>query len=160
MEGSGITFTLSPFFKNFNKRLIKSPKLYFYDTGLALSLLGISSPSQVYSHYLKGGIFENLIIAELTKQSLHRARQLPLYFWRDSNGNEIDGLLHKDNSLDILEIKAGKTLNSDYFKGFAYFQKLIPEMLDRQFLVYGGRESQIRKGTKVYGWQELGKILS
>jgi predicted AAA+ superfamily ATPase len=158
LEGSYIVFTLAPYYRNFNKRLIKSPKLYFYDTGLAASLLDILEATQIQTHYLMGGLFENLILAELHKRAYHHAAQPNMYFWRDSNGNEMDCLISSGQFLDLVEIKAGRTVNAGYFKGFSYFQQFASEVIRHQYLIYGGKENQPRTDTQVLGWQHLDSI--
>ena len=137
----------------------KSPKLYFYDVGLAASLLGIKESEQIQSHYLKGGLFENLMIAELHKLIYHRGERPRLYFWRDSNGNEVDCLIDKGQQVDILEMKAGKTINRSFFKGLHTFQKFASGSIDRQYIVYGGMEHQRRTNVEVLGWKEIGKVI-
>lgn len=158
LEGSYILFTLAPYYRNFNKRLIKSPKLYFYDTGLAASLLDIQDDSQIHTHYLKGGLFENLIIAELVKKAYHKAGKPRLYFWRDSNGNEIDCLISKGQRVDLLEFKAGQTVNRSYFKGFTYFRNFAAEVIQKQYLIYGGKENQPGTETQVLSWRNLDRM--
>ena len=109
LESSFILFTIPPYYTNFNKRLIKRPKLYFYDTGLLCYLLGITSETELDTYYQRGNIFENLIIAELHKRLLHQGRQPAFHFFQDSNKNEIDILTEKAGQLYIAEIKATRT---------------------------------------------------
>lgn len=155
LEGSYIIFTLQPYYRNFNKRLIKSPKLYFYDTGLVASLLDIRQAYQIPLHYFKGNLFENLIIAELYKRYYHNFLSPSLYYWRDSNGNEVDGLIVKGQLMDIIEIKAGQTINKSYFRGFQYFQSFAKDVIDKQYLIYGGHEAYIRSGIQILNWADL-----
>ena len=109
LESSYILYRLQPYHRNFNKRLVKSPKLYFYDTGVACSLLGIRDESQVNLHYMKGALFENLIINEFIKRNFHRGENRQPYFWQDSHGKEIDCLLVDGERVTPVEIKSGQT---------------------------------------------------
>lgn len=157
LEASYILFKLPPYFKNFNKQVVKMPKIYFYDTGLLCHLLGIPQPQDILLHFARGGIFENFIISEAVKSFSHHGRKPDLYFWRDSRGHEVDLLLR--NGVDILpvEIKSGKTLNVDFFKGLKYWHKLTEHPLDQSYLFYGGEDSQKRQQGQVYAWKELVK---
>lgn len=117
LEASYIAYLLKPDHNNYAKRLVKSPKLYFYDTGLACSLLDIKSAEQVSTHFLRGGLFENLVVNEFIKDSLNKGEEPNLTFWRDSTGNEIDLLQTIAGKQNAYEIKSGATYTSDYFKG-------------------------------------------
>ncbi|HEY5123311.1 MAG TPA: ATP-binding protein, partial [Ignavibacteria bacterium] len=116
LEQSYIVYFLQPYYKNFNKRIIKSPKLYFYDTGLVCSLLGINSPESYELHFLKGNIFETFVISEFLKNKFNTGSNNELYFWRDSNGNEIDCIISHGLNLKAIEIKSGETIKSEFFK--------------------------------------------
>jgi len=116
LEASYIIFQLRPYHKNFNKRLTKSTKLYFYDCGLATYLLGIRSREQLSSHYLKGALFENLIIADLKKQFYNRGLEAPPYFWHEKNGAAIDCIIENGSDLISIEIKSGKTIHTGFLK--------------------------------------------
>ncbi|MCP4165290.1 MAG: ATP-binding protein [Chloroflexi bacterium] len=160
LETSYIVYRLQPYFKNFNKRLIKSPKLYFYDTGLVCSLLGIRSADQVSTHFLKGGLFENLIINEFVKRNRNRGEPDFPYFWRDSHGKEIDCLLTINGEFSPIEIKAGKTASSSYFDSLKNWRKLADLAGEPGYVVYGGDLSlDIRAGSLV-SWKELDRIQS
>lgn len=124
LEASYLCYFLKPDFNNFAKRLVKSPKLFFYDTGLACSLLGIKSPQQLSTHYLRGGLFENLVVNEFIKRSFNGGAEPDLTFWRDSTGNEIDLIDHTYGRMKAYEIKSGSTFSPDYFKGLAHWSKL------------------------------------
>lgn len=115
LESSYIVYQLSPYHRNFNKRIMKSSKLYFYDTGVACSLLGIKDEDQVALHYMKGALFENLVINEYIKRSIHRGEKPEIYFWQDSQGKGIDCLLVDRENIVPIEIKAGKTMSSSFF---------------------------------------------
>ena len=158
LEASYILYRLQPYHRNFNKRLVKSPKLYFYDTGVACSLLGIREESQVNLHYLKGALFENLIINEFIKQSFHRGERRYPYFWQDSRGKEIDCLLVDGETILPVEIKSGKTMSNSYFENLGYWRKLadIPE--DAGYVVYGGEQSMRTSLGTFVSWRQLERI--
>lgn len=124
LETSFILFRLRPYHKNFNKRIVKMPKLYFYDTGLAVSLLGIENVQQLSSHPLKGSLFENLVIVDFLKRRFNSGKQNNLYFWRDNTGNEINLLLEFSNNIIPAEIKSGQTIIDDFLKGIQFWNKL------------------------------------
>jgi predicted AAA+ superfamily ATPase len=152
LEASFILFLLRPHYKNFSKRLIKSPKLYFIDTGLLSYLLRIRSAEDLLIHSQYGSIFESYIISELLKSYMNRGEEHPIYFWRDSTGNEIDIIIDEGDSLIPLEIKAGQTVSSDFFKGIRFWKKLSNDIEKPAALVYGGDKSYIRSDTYVYAW--------
>ncbi|HEY85115.1 MAG TPA: ATP-binding protein [Chloroflexi bacterium] len=153
LEASYIVYRLHPYHKNFNKRLVKSPKLYFYDTGLACSLLGIRSQEQVNTHFLKGALFENLIINEFVKRALNRGERRYPYFWRDSRGDEIDCLLAERNTLIPVEIKSGKTAVSSYFKNINYWRRLGGNA--EGYVVYGGDTTLRTKDGLLLSWRDI-----
>jgi len=152
LQSSFIVFLLPPHFKNHGKRLVKSPKLYFYDIGLACSLLNIESAQQVTTHYLKGGLFESLILSELAKSFYNKGRHPKLTFWRDQVGHEIDCLIEQGNSTTPVEIKSGKTLSQDFFKELVYWEKTHHS---KGYLIYGGEEEQKRTQATVIGWKDF-----
>lgn len=158
LEASFIIFLLRPHHKNFNKRLIKMPKLYFYDPGLAAYLLDIQSAEQVKTHYSKGALFELMIISEIMKRRLSQGQSAGVHFWRDKNGNEIDCLLESKGSLLPIEIKSGRTVSSDYFKGTDYFLKLAGNLASKPYIVYGGTENQQRTTADVVSWNCLEEL--
>lgn len=156
LESSYLVFRLQPYFRNFNKRLIKSPKLYFYDTGLLCFLLGIKTAEQLLLDQQKGGIFENFIINEYLRQIHHQNLHRELYYWRDSNGLEIDLLVGSDSpAFDLVEIKASKTISQIMFKNLDAVGRLAGSLSNRKILVYGGTLSQKRTEYQVWGWQEV-----
>ena len=161
LEASYIAFLLYPHHENFAKRLIKSPKLYFYDTGLLCSLLGLESADQLATHYLRGAIFENWVIAEVVKQHVNAGRRPDLYFWRDNIGNELDLLYERGGRRQVVEIKAGVTLGTDQFKGLRYYRKLAMALPVEQdyYLIYGGEERQERAHGIVLGWRDVGELV-
>ena len=157
LEMSFIVYLLKPHHINFNKRLVKTPKLYFYDTGILCSLLDIRSHEQLNTHYAKGSLFENFIIIEYLKNRFHKGKMPNINFWRDKLGHEIDILLTKGNSFILVEIKSGKTLNQDYFKNIKYWNK-ISETESNNFVIYCGEE-QIRKKSIIINWQNLERLF-
>jgi hypothetical protein len=152
LEASFIVFLMRPHYKNFSKRLIKSPKLYFLDTGLLSYLLRIRSAEDIRIHAQYGSIFESFIISEFLKGYLNSGEEPAIYFWRDSTGNEIDIIVDKGNELVPVEIKAGQTIASDFFKGIRFWKKLVKDDKLRAALVYGGERSYIRSDTYIYSW--------
>lgn len=159
LEASYIIYLLHPHYKNFSKRLIKSPKIYFYDTGLACSLLGIETEKQLYTHYLRGGLVESVVISELYKAYYNAGRVPHLYFWRDSKGDEIDCIIEKPEGLVAVEIKAGKTISSDYFDGLNYWSNLTSTDPAHCYLIYAGPENQKRSQATVVSWKSIDATL-
>jgi hypothetical protein len=154
LETSYVIYMLKPHYRNFNKRLVKNPKLYFYDTGLACSLLGLHNEDQLNTHYLKGYLFENWVIMEYQKQCYNNATEPELFFWRDNIGNEIDLLIEKNNELKAVEIKSGLTPGPDFFKGLLYWQKLSSCSNEQLSVVYGGEMSGITKNGLLLSWKD------
>ena len=160
LETSCIIVLIRPHHKNFNKRLVKMPKLYFTDPGLAVHLAGIQSPDTICYHPLKGGLFESLIVTEFLKYRFNQAKESNLYFWRDQHGHEIDCLIeHGGRDLIPVEIKSGRTANNDYFKEIAYWNALSGNTPDRSFVVYGGDQSQQRTAGRLIGYADLDPVL-
>ena len=159
LRASYIVFLLQPHFKNFNKRLVKTPKLYFYDTGLLCYLLGITNYSEINTHALRGPIFESWVISELIKGRFNRGLKENLYFWRDNTGNEVDCIIEQGNNLLALEIKSGQTISKDFFKGLLYWSKISGIKTTDTYLVYGGDQSQERKDGIVKGWNSFAETL-
>lgn len=155
LQTSYIVHLLPPWFTNTGKRLIKSPKLYFYDVGLACWLLGLRTPEQVSRDPLWGSLFENFIIMEALKDRLNAGESAEMYFYRDSDGNEVDLLLPTGGKLHAVEIKAGATINPDYFKGLKTFAAHHPQAVAGGGVVYGGAQSQNRSDWPVHSWLEL-----
>jgi len=145
LEASFILFRLQPHHSNFNKRIVKMPKLYFYDVGLASALLGVQNAGQLELHPFKGSLFENMIVVELLKQRLNKGKINNLYFWRNSKGNEIDIVIDKFDELIPIEIKSGKTISNDYFKGLKYWNNLTGHKGGK--VIYGGEEYQKRSNN-------------
>jgi predicted AAA+ superfamily ATPase len=158
LEATFTVFILRPYFRNFNKRMIKSPKLYFIDTGIACNLLEIKSPSELSSHYARGALFENLILSELWKNNLNRALQPDIYFWRDSNGHEVDCLAESAGKIRGLEIKSGRTVAKDFFDGLQFLQEAAGVLFDKGEVIYGGDSAQNRSTYKVEPWFNIAKM--
>jgi len=158
LEASYLVFLLRPHHRNFNKRMIKTPKLYFYDTGLAVWLLGIREEKQLEAHPLRGSIFECWVISELVKIHFNRGLPSSLYFWRDREGHEVDVLVEKADTLVPIEIKSGQTLNTDFFRGLAYWNQCNESGSRPSWLVYGGREKHNQHNTSVLGWSHVGDL--
>ena len=158
LEASYIIYTLKPHHKNFNKRLVKRPKLYFYDTGLACNLLQINSVNELDMHFAKGNLFENFILTELLKKRFNNAKTSNLYFWRDHHGKEIDCIIEKANSLIPIEIKSSKTYQKEHFKHMNYWNKLSDNSKENSYLVYAGNESDHLAYGNLMSWKHLNKI--
>ena len=153
LKTSFVIFTLQPHHVNFNKRLVKSPKLYFYDTGLACFLLGINKASQLDNHYHKGALFENLMIAEIIKAYYNEGKRPSLFFWRDNSGNEIDLLIESATQIKVVEFKSSKTIHPEFFKGLDYYGKLSGIDISQRFLIYGGDSDFKRPQGNVFSWK-------
>ena len=155
LQTSFIVYLLPPWHTNSGKRLVKSPKLYFYDVGLACWLLGLRTADQVSRDPLWGSLFENFIIMEAMKDRLNAGESAEMYFYRDSEGNEVDLLLPTGGKLHAIEIKAGATINPDYFKALKTFTSHHPQAITGGNVIYGGFQSQHRSDWPVYSWQNL-----
>lgn len=147
LETSFIAFRLPAYYRNFNKRVLKTPKVYFYDTGVLCSLLGIKNPQDMKVHFTRGPLFENLAVLELMKKEMNAGKIPSLYYWRDNHQNEVDLLQEKDGNLTAIEIKSSETYHSDFLKGLKYFQKIAPDT-DLK-LIYGGKLNQEREGIEI-----------
>ena len=125
LESSFIIYLLKPHFQNFNKTIVKRPKIYFYDTGLVCSFLRISNPIQLESHPLKGAIFETMVVIEMVKKFANKGLPINIYFWRDKTGHEVDVIIDNDGKLVPIEIKSSKTISSEFFKNLKYWNNQI-----------------------------------
>ena len=155
LETSFIIYRLQPWHTNFNKRVVKSPKLYFYDTGLACHLLGLRKQEEIEVHFAKGALFENYCITEFIKNQWNKGNSGMPYFWRDSAGSEVDLLIDYGQNISIAEIKSAKTIRSEFFKGLSKFEKLATNFSVSKYLIYGGDESQNRTGLTILAWNDL-----
>ena len=155
LESSYILYRLQPYHRNFNKRLVKSPKLYFYDTGVACSLLGIREENQINLHYMKGALFENLIMSEFIKRNFHRGENRQPFFWQDNHGKEIDCLLVDGEKITPVEIKSGKTMATSYFDNLQYWRQLAALTGNQGYVVYGGEQSMQTSAGTFISWRQL-----
>jgi len=157
LEASFIIFRLYPHHVNFNKRVVKMPKLYFYDTGLAASLLGIQKEEQLAFHPFRGNLFENLIVAELLKYRFNMGLRSNLSFWRDNVGHEVDIIMQQGEVLTPIEIKSGQTVTQEYFDGLNFWRKIRNS--NRGYVIYGGNRKQIMSnGISVLPFYEMEEV--
>jgi len=156
LEASYVLFKLPPYYKNFRKRLTKSPKIHFYDSGLVCSLLGIKTAQQLKQHPLIGNIFESFIISEYLKTSHNFRRGTDYYYFRDKTGNEIDLLYEEKNKLNLVEIKSSQTYQPNFQTAFDYFSKISQEKTINR-IVYGGNKSSQRTNFKLCAWKSFSK---
>lgn len=160
LEASYIIFFLQPHFRNFNKRLVKTPKLYFFDTGLACSLLRITDPGMVAVSPFRGALFESLILSDLYKQYANRGERPGLYFWRDQGGaHEVDCIIDEGNVLHPVEIKSGQTIVTDFFKGLDYWNQVAQADPANGFVVYGGAQTQERRQGMLVGFPDAAQLI-
>ena len=156
LEASYVVYLLPPWFENIGKRLIKSPKLYFYDVGLSAWLCGVRDVSQLVAHPLRGVFFENLVVMEFVKQFEHHGQRVPLCFYRDSQGVEVD-LVVQDTGvpggLGLVEIKAAQTYHSGFAAALKQTGALLRSRVQRMMVVYGGDQDYVREGIEVVGLQ-------
>ncbi|MCK4906936.1 MAG: ATP-binding protein [Spirochaetes bacterium] len=155
LEASYIIFLLPPFYHNIKKRLIKTPKLYFYDTGLASYLLNIEDTQQLQQHPLRGNLFENTIVIEFLKKRFNAGKRSNLYFYRDRTGNEVDLVLEDALTLTPIEIKSSWTFHADFIKGITHFKNVVSVPLKDETVIYSGNESFVFKGVKINPWNSL-----
>lgn len=150
-----VAYLLPPYFQSFNKRIVKTPKLYFYDTGIACSLLRIRSVAELDQHFARGALFENFIINEIMKNHMNKGVRPDLYFWADSSGYEIDLVVREGVSLHPVEIKSADTLRPEFFKNLNLFQKISGTAPENCYLIYQGTENQNRDNAQVRSWRSL-----
>lgn len=158
LEASYIVYLLRPHHKNFNKRLVKTPKLYFLDPGLAAKLLRIENKEQIANHAYRGALFETWVISEILKKRYNAGQSANLYFWRDRTGNEIDVLVDQGEDLIPVEIKSGRTITQSYFKGLQHWSKLAGHAAKNPTLVYAGNKALKRQGVHVLPWSKVGTL--
>lgn len=155
LEASYIVMRLPPYYRNFGKRLVKTPKLYFLDVGLAAWLLGIRDPAALNIHAQRGALFETLIVADFLKARYNRAQAHDLYFWRDNTGHELDLLYEQDAALQVVEIKSGATFTPDWLRAAAKWRRLAGETALPPHIIYGGNDSYIRQDIPISSWRDL-----
>ncbi len=155
LEASYLVLLLPPYHRNFGKRLVKTPKLYFLDTGLAAALLGIRDPAALNIHPQRGALFETLVIGEFVKQRYNDGRPAGLSFWRDNTGNEVDLLFETGTRLQPVEIKSGATFVPDWLKGLKRWQAIAGENSLPGWLIYGGEDGYQRESIEVFPWRSI-----
>jgi predicted AAA+ superfamily ATPase len=160
LETSYLVHLLPPYHRNFGKRLVKTPKLYFLDVGLAAWLLGIRDPPTLVLHPLRGALFETLIVSEVLKYRRHTGVPADLYFWRDNNGLEADLLIENGTDLQPVEIKSGRTVTPDYIRAAQKVGRIFGDAGLMPWLVHGGEDAYERSGVRVVGWRSLDGALS
>lgn len=158
LEASFVIHLLRPHHENFRKRLVKAPKLYFYDTGLLLRLLALDTPQQLHTYSMRGPVFENWVFTELLKAGVNRGVEPRLYFWRDSTGHEVDILRDGGARLDAWECKSGLTVVREWAIELEYWQKLAGRKAGALRIAYGGGESFTRNGIRFVSWNEAGNL--
>ncbi len=159
LETSYILYQLKPHHQNFNKRLVKTPKLYFYESALVCHLLGIESPEHLQTHAQRGAIFEGFVLAEIIKFYAAKGKTAPLYFWRDHLGTEVDALLEAGSNLFSIEIKSTATFSENLLSGLKKWQKIAGEKARGSFLVYGGQESFRYSDSEIVAWDKCFELL-
>ena len=161
LEAGFIIYQIQPYHKNFSKRLIKSPKLYFYDTGVACSLLKLTDPEMLNTHYLYGSLFENLVISEIIKNQCHAGKRPSVYYWRESNGVEIDCIIEQgNNEITALEIKGGQTFTKDYMRNLRNFAKNDTGFKINKAIVYAGEQSTTINDVQLIPWSKLSSKIN
>lgn len=159
LEASFILFRLQPYHENFGKRVIKSPKIYFTDVGLATYLLGIENKEQLSRDPLKGHLVENLVILELLKERLNKGLDPHLYFFRDTHGHEVDLIFQSGHQLVPIEIKAAQTFNKEFLKNISYFQQLVGDRCVQGALIYAGTQEQNINSVRILNYRHATKSL-
>jgi len=155
LQASYIVHLLPPHHRNFDKRLLKTPKLYFLDPGLAAWLVGIQNAEQIEFHPMRGALFETLVVSELLKTRFHQGLTSNLFFWQDRHGREVDILIDQGQQLVPVEVKSGQTITSSYFTGLSRWMSLAGQEAGRPWVVYGGTERQSRSQAEVLPWREI-----
>ena len=155
LEISNIIYLLKPHHENFGKRLVKSPKIYFYDTGLVASLLGLDTSAQITTHYLRGNLFENMVVSEFLKSFLFQGRIPPLSYWRDNAQHEVDLLIETGSDLHAIEIKAGATMRSSNFDGLVYLQNISKVKPENSYVVYAGDTDFKTSSGSYLSWKNI-----
>ncbi len=154
LESSFIIYLLRPHFKNFNKTIVKRPKIYFYDTALVCYLLGIKNVLQLKTHPLRGSIFEGMVVTELIKKRTNAGLPINIYYWRDKTGHEIDVIVDNGDTLLPIEVKSGKTINQEFFKNIDYWAKISG--IEKSILLYAGEQNQKRSnGREILNWKGI-----
>jgi predicted AAA+ superfamily ATPase len=160
LEASYLLHLLPPYHANFGKRLVKTPKLYFYDTGLAAWLLGIQNAEQLAIHPQRGALFESWVVAELLKMRFAQGLGSNLFFWRDRSGHEVDVLVEQGSVLTPIEIKSGRTVASDFLNGIDDWRRISGQTDGEAWLVFGGDREQTRGSTRLLPWRRIGELTA
>ena len=160
LETSGIAYLLEPYHRNFGKRLVKSPKLYFVDTGLAARLLGIRTAEELFVHPNKGNLFESFVVAELLKVRYSGGLDPNLYFWRDSVGTEVDIVFEEGQRIKAIEVKSGKTFSPELASGLEAWMRYSGAPVEGCSLVYAGERGLRRKGLGITPWNSVSEVLT
>lgn len=150
LKASFVVFELPPFFENIRKRVVKSPKIYFNDVGLAVYLLGIETADQVSRDPLRGGLYENLLILEVLKSCLNYGKRPELFFYRDTHGNEVDLIIKAARNLIPFEIKSAATFTPEFLKGIEHFRQIAGDRCSKGYVLYNGHEQYTLKGTRIF----------
>ena len=159
LEASYIVFTLKPWHKNFAKRLVKTPKLYFYDSGIVAFLLGIESEEKLLTSSYKGALFENFAFTEILKTYKNNGLKHSFYFWRDSNGNEIDCVIERGNRVKFIEMKASETIKSEYIQSLHYLDNSDHNLEITHYLFNTINETQHRTNETIVSWRDVGVLI-
>ena len=155
LQASYVVFNLKPFYSNTKKRLVKSSKVYFTDSGIASWLLDINSPSKMNIDKMRGHLFENMVICNVLKYFLNQGKQSSIYFYRDSNGNEVDLLIKNKEKYDLVEIKSSETFNTEFLKGIKSFEKEFPDLTNKKFLIYNGEDKGEINGVEILNYKSF-----
>ena len=155
LETSYIVTLLRPHHSNFGKRLVKTPKIYFLDSGLAAWLMGIRSAETLETHAARGALFESWVVSELYKKRLNTGLPIDLFFWRDNTGNEVDLIIENEKGLQPIEIKSGSTYASDWSQGLKKWQALAKNSSLEPAILYGGESNFERESLQVWGWRDV-----
>jgi predicted AAA+ superfamily ATPase len=150
---------IQPYYRNFNKKIVKTPKLYFTDPGLLSNLLGINGRELLAVHPFRGNIFENMVFTELLKLRMNAGREINIWFWRDNHGTEMDFILENGKGLTCIETKSGMTFHKSYLRNFGLLRKYIPEIED-MYLAYDGSLERMAEEVKIMNWKNLIKKLA
>lgn len=158
LEAGYIVFLLQPHHQNFGKRLVKTPKLYFHDTGLAAYLLGIRDATHLSIHAARGALFENFVISELLRRRYNQGLAANLYFWRNNTGQEVDVLIEQGERLMPVEIKSGQTFTPEFLAGLSKWARYAGDKALPAHLVYGGDDNMTRAGVSVHSWRQMRNV--
>lgn len=160
LEAGFLVHRLPPYHRNWNKRVVKQPKLIFMDSGVQCALLGIRSERDLRSHPLRGAIFESWVVSEAVKQHTHRGIRPAVSFWRDHSGNEVDLLVEDGGKFHAVEIKSGETVLSSWFDSLTWFAGVAGDVNLSSNVVYGGERASSRKEVQLIPWRELAGSFS